>query len=52
VKDPPAPSMNVFNNFAGTFIVAYGIISVKIKAEWYLGEAREYRSKDISISRN
>jgi len=35
----------------GTFIVAYGIISVKIKSEWYLGEACMYRTNKTSMLR-
>ncbi|KFY22162.1 hypothetical protein V493_06808 [Pseudogymnoascus sp. VKM F-4281 (FW-2241)] len=31
--------LNIVLGILGTFIVAYGIISVKIKAQWYLGEA-------------
>lgn len=26
----------------GAFIILYGVISVKIKQVWYLGEARKY----------
>ncbi|KAG9235164.1 Sodium/hydrogen exchanger family protein [Amylocarpus encephaloides] len=31
--------LNIVLGVLGAFIVAYGIISVKIKAQWYLGEA-------------
>lgn len=32
--------LNLVIAVLGTFILAYGFISVKIKAVWYLGEAR------------
>jgi hypothetical protein len=34
--------LNVILGVLSTFILLYGIISVKIKAKWYLGEAREF----------
>lgn len=35
--------LNVVIAVLGAFILLYGIISVKIKQAWFLGEAREYR---------
>jgi hypothetical protein len=32
--------LNIVLGVLGTFMVLYGIISVKIKMKWYLGEAR------------
>jgi len=34
--------LNVVIAIFGFFTLAYGIISVKIKTAWYLGEAREH----------
>ena len=33
------PTIDESNLLTGTFIVLYGVISVKIKSRWYLGEA-------------
>lgn len=34
--------LNVVVAVLGAFAILYGIISVKIKQAWYLGEARKY----------
>lgn len=33
--------LNIVISVLGAFLAAYGIISVKIKQTWYLGEARK-----------
>lgn len=32
--------LNIVLGVSGTFIIVYGIISVKLKCTWFLGEAR------------
>lgn len=39
--------LNIVLSILGTFIIFYGIISVKIKQVWYLGEASKYSSLSI-----
>jgi hypothetical protein len=36
--------LNVVIAVLGAFTIIYGIMSVKIKQAWYLGEARKYLS--------
>lgn len=36
--------LNVVVAVLGAFAILYGIISVKIKQAWYLGEARKFDS--------
>ena len=39
--------LNVVVAVLGAFTVIYGIISVKIKHAWYLGEARKYSPHNL-----
>lgn len=42
-------SLNVVTSVLGAFIILYGVISVKIKQAWYLGEARKYARFLLSL---
>jgi hypothetical protein len=41
--------LNVVTAVLGAFTVLYGIISVKIKHAWYLGEARKHPPHDLMM---
>ena len=41
MPDLDVSELNIVIAVLGTFTVAYGFLSVKIKQAWYLGEARK-----------